>query len=164
MVKKHGFTCLFTASTSFSSPSSTPLPSCKQQKAAHSFMTMNSTYFDSTDSCRFTNSSTTGSESFSTASESSGSDAVVEAVIRGLGSADRLFFEPGCTNSIMEIKSRRADPVDPFEGGVAMTVDSEDLYSDFRRSMEEMIMAHGVKGWDWLEEMLGWNYQSLEQG
>lgn len=44
----------------------------------------------------------------------------------------------------------------PFEGSVAMAMDSKDPYWDFKVSMEEMVVAHGVKDWGWLEEMLAW--------
>ncbi|KAH7685543.1 Ovate protein family C-terminal protein [Dioscorea alata] len=78
----------------------------------------------------------------------------VESVIHGLRSADRLFFEPGGTSSIME--DARAAMRVPFEGSHAVAMESDDPYHDFRASMEEMVVAHGVKGWGWLEELLGW--------
>lgn len=43
-----------------------------------------------------------------------------------------------------------------FQGSTAMAVDSVDPFMDFRESMEEMIRAHGVEDWEWLEEMLVW--------
>ncbi|RRT33551.1 hypothetical protein B296_00059126 [Ensete ventricosum] len=86
--------------------------------------------------------------------ESSCGDAV-EAVIRGLQS-DRLFFEPGATSSIVEVEAAEDVGAVPFEGSIAMAVESEDPYRDFKRSMEEMLTAHGVIDWAWLEEMLVW--------
>ncbi|XP_072998590.1 transcription repressor OFP13-like [Typha latifolia] len=145
MVKKLGLASLFYKSTRENSSGEDKL-----------YKTMNSAYVDSAESC-FSNSSALDSESFSTVSEASGADPV-EAVIRGLRS-DRLFFEPGAkTSSIVERAAAAAAEPDGigFEGGVAMAVDSDDPYMDFRASMEEMVVAHGVKDWDWLEEMLGW--------
>jgi uncharacterized protein (TIGR01568 family) len=45
-----------------------------------------------------------------------------------------------------------------FGGAIAMSMESENPYRDFRESMEAMVMSHqgGVKDWLWLEEMLGW--------
>lgn len=37
-----------------------------------------------------------------------------------------------------------------------MAMESQDPYGDFRRSMEEMVAAHGMKRWDHLEELLVW--------
>jgi uncharacterized protein (TIGR01568 family) len=71
-----------------------------------------------------------------------------------LRSSDRLLFDPaasGATSSILEEKSAEA-----FVGGLAVAFESADPYRDFRASMEEMVAAHGVEGWGWLEEMLGW--------
>ncbi|KAH7663527.1 Ovate protein family C-terminal protein [Dioscorea alata] len=87
-------------------------------------------------------------ESFSTVSEGS----EMEMVLRGLRSERRLFFEPRWASSIME--DVRANATDtPFEGSIAMTLDSEDPYNDFRTSMEEMVVAYGVGE---LEDLLGW--------
>ncbi|XP_017701755.2 transcription repressor OFP13 [Phoenix dactylifera] len=171
MGRKLGLTSLFfktrdtrpSPSSMSSSPSSSwAWPSCKQPRtlsfravgdgdgdAVHK--TVRSAHFDSSESC-FTTSSAMESESFSTVSEASGGE-TVEAVIRGLRS-DRLFFEPGSTSSILE-EASVAEGV-PFEGSVAMAMDSKDPYWDFKVSMEEMVLAHGVKDLGWLEEMLGW--------
>ncbi|EHA8591072.1 transcription repressor OFP13-like [Cocos nucifera] len=150
------------SSLSPSPGSSWAWPSCKQPRTLSFravgdgdgnavYKTVSSARFDSSESC-FTNSSAMESESFSTASEASGGE-TVEAVIRGL-SSDRLFFKPGSTSSILE-EAAMAEGV-PFEGSVAMAMDSKDPYLDFKVSMEEMVAAHGVKDWNWLEEMLGW--------
>ena len=42
------------------------------------------------------------------------------------------------------------------EGTTVMSMDSDDPYSDFRKSMEEMVEAHGMKDWESLEELLNW--------
>ncbi|KAK3136164.1 hypothetical protein QOZ80_5BG0429080 [Eleusine coracana subsp. coracana] len=42
------------------------------------------------------------------------------------------------------------------EGSVAVAVDSSDPFGDFRASMEEMVAAHGLRGWAHLEELLSW--------
>ncbi|KAL6906110.1 hypothetical protein ACP4OV_003711 [Aristida adscensionis] len=42
------------------------------------------------------------------------------------------------------------------EGSVAVAVDSDDPYRDFRESMEEMVAAHGLRDWAALEELLAW--------
>lgn len=60
--------------------------------------------------------------------------------------SERLFFEPG-TSSVLP---------SALEGSVAMEVESDDPYEDFKRSMEEMLVAHGATDWAWLEEMLRW--------
>ncbi|KAM0864762.1 hypothetical protein ACQ4PT_043715 [Festuca glaucescens] len=96
-----------------------------------------------------------------------------EAVIRSLGrtSTDRFFVDPGpASNSIMALSPGKssaagatseetAAPSEPsslVEESVAVAVDSEDPYGDFRASMEEMVAAHGLRGWDALEELLVW--------
>jgi uncharacterized protein (TIGR01568 family) len=95
-----------------------------------------------------------------------------EAVIRSLGrtSTDRFFVDPGpASNSIMalspgksaaattsEEESAPSEPSSLVEESVAVAVDSEDPYGDFRASMEEMVAAHGLRGWEALEELLVW--------
>ncbi|CAD5197411.1 unnamed protein product [Musa acuminata subsp. malaccensis] len=141
MGRKPGFFSLFSATryTSHASSPPTPLPwpwpSCSHPRT-RSFREKDGVVVD----CVGTKSS-----------ESSCGDAV-EAVIRGLRS-DRLFFEPGATSSIVEAADVGAVP---FEGSIAMAVESEDPYRDFKQSMEEMLTAHGVIDWAWLEEMLVW--------
>ncbi|KAJ8505046.1 hypothetical protein OPV22_005932 [Ensete ventricosum] len=39
-------------------------------------------------------------------------------------------------------------------------MESEDPYRDFRRSMEEMVAAHGLNDWERLEELLVWYLKS----
>lgn len=60
----------------------------------------------------------------------------------------RLHFQPGNTRSIVETAKFQ------FKDCVALAIDSEDAYSDFRRSMEEMVEAYGLKYLEHLEELL----------
>uniref|UniRef100_A0ACD6A1B9 Uncharacterized protein n=1 Tax=Avena sativa TaxID=4498 RepID=A0ACD6A1B9_AVESA len=102
-----------------------------------------------------------------------------EAVIRSLGrtSTDRFFVDPGpASNSILALSPGKfksaataeaavvaseetgpaSEPSSLVEESVAVAVDSEDPYGDFRESMEEMVAAHGLRGWEALEELLVW--------
>ncbi|KAF7102230.1 hypothetical protein CFC21_103403 [Triticum aestivum] len=151
-----------------------------QEQHQTAYKTMNSAYLPDSgaDSC-FSNSFASLDDSLSTASEAA--SGLVEAneretVIRALRSG-RLFFEPHATpatsSSILDeaklkVKhidtttattcciSGKVDKTAPFEGATAMTMDSSNPYRDFRASMEEMVMSHGVKDWCWMEKMLGW--------
>ncbi|KAF8403350.1 hypothetical protein HHK36_011452 [Tetracentron sinense] len=136
-------------------------PSCNHPKTLSfrasdpMFKTVNSVYFNVSDAVAtpeswFTNSSESGS--FSTVSEESGGEAL-EMVIRGLRS-ERLFFEPGDTNSILEEAKVSGFPL--FKESVVLAMESKDPYEDFRRSMEEMVEAHGLKDWECLEDLLDW--------
>ncbi|KAF4402826.1 hypothetical protein G4B88_010278 [Cannabis sativa] len=92
----------------------------------------------------------------------------VEAVIEGLRSTDesRLFFEPGEANSTASILEesissvdnnnniKRLEKVIPYKESVALSMESRNPYLDFKQSMEEMVEAHGLKGWESLEELL----------
>lgn len=174
------------ASSSSMSASSWQWPSCKQprtlsfrqQEQQTAYKTMNSAYLPDSgvDSC-FSNSFASVDDSLSTASEAA--SGLVEAnerdtVIRALRS-DRLFFEPHtspATSSIVLKKAKlkvkddkgttccgvssKDKQMATFDGATAMTMDSSNPYSDFRASMEEMVMSHGAKDWLWLEEMLRW--------
>ncbi|XP_062224981.1 transcription repressor OFP13-like [Phragmites australis] len=93
------------------------------------------------------------SASLSTASEPAAVADEDEVIIRGLRSSNRLIFEPDSTSSIVNVKAATAAA---FDGATALAIDSADPYGDFRRSMEEMVLSHGVNDWGWLEEMLGW--------
>jgi uncharacterized protein (TIGR01568 family) len=138
---------------------------------------MNSAYLPDSgaDSC-FSNSFASVDDSLSTASEAASGLVEAnerEAVIRALRS-ERLFFEPQAspdTSSILKkaklkVKDDKgttccgASSTDKhmaaFKGATAMTMDSSNPYSDFRASMEVMVMSHGAKDWRWLEEMLRW--------
>ncbi|GFZ02540.1 ovate family protein 15 [Actinidia rufa] len=43
-----------------------------------------------------------------------------------------------------------------LEESVVMEMESEDPLEDFKRSMEEMVEAHGLKKWECLAELLNW--------
>ena len=152
--------------TEVKSSSSWPWPSCHQPKTLSFranndiFETINSAYLDATTMDVMLESSESfftvspESASFSTnASENSSrrEDSSIETVIRGLRS-DRLFFEPDETSSILEAKAETL----PFKDSVVLSMESRDPYVDFRKSMEEMVEAHGVKDWEGLEELLCW--------
>ncbi|XP_042454978.1 transcription repressor OFP13-like [Zingiber officinale] len=125
----------------------------KTESFRHAPCTVNSSSFDSDDSC-FTRSSP---ESFSTISEFS-IGASPERVLPGLRSSDRLFFEPSCgagTWSTPE-EGAKATEAPPLEGAVVVALETEDPYRDFRRSMEEMVAAHGVRDRSKLLELLVW--------
>lgn len=83
----------------------------------------------------------------------------LEVVIRGAKS-ERLIFEPGETNSILEkstIEEAGKCESIRLEGSVVLlAMESEDPYLDFRRSMEEMVESHGIRDWEWLEALLNW--------
>ncbi|XXG65094.1 hypothetical protein AAC387_Pa05g2884 [Persea americana] len=139
-----------------------PWPSCRHPRtesfrATHhddTYKTVNSVYLDVSDPITtpdswFTNSSE--SASFSTASDESVAE-FTESILRGLRS-ERFFFEPGDTKSILEeVKEGGV----PFKESVALAMESEDPYVDFRVSMEEMVEAHGLKDWECLEELFMW--------
>uniref|UniRef100_A0ACD5Z0C6 Uncharacterized protein n=1 Tax=Avena sativa TaxID=4498 RepID=A0ACD5Z0C6_AVESA len=102
-------------------------------------------------------SATDSSPSTTTATAPARAGDADEAIIRGIRSCSRLFFEPEETSSIVTKRST----IGSFGGATAMAIDSADPYGDFRRSMEEMVLSHGGGGgedddWGWLEEMLGW--------
>ncbi|XP_074579721.1 uncharacterized protein LOC141836188 [Curcuma longa] len=143
------------------SSSSWPWHSCKHPKTA-SFR-----FYPNDDDSGFTCSSS------SDAAEEEEED---PAVVRRRRS-DRLFFDPGGdTSSIMEeakaaatataaasVEEEEKEP--PFEDSVAVAVESRNPYSDFRRSMEEVVAAQGLGAGDWerLEELLAW-YLSVNDG
>lgn len=128
----------------------------------------------------FTNSSETASHS--TESDQDLDAESLEMVVRGVVRSERLFFDPGVTSSILEeidpkskskldcdLKSKKAVAVGEDrdcsvftpaieEISVAVAMESEDPYGDFRRSMEEMVTSHGelAKDWESLESMLAW--------
>ncbi|CAK9166843.1 unnamed protein product [Ilex paraguariensis] len=119
------------------------------------FKTVNSIFFAPNDGFEtpeswFTNSSE--SASFSTESEEYSAGESLETIIRGVRS-ERLFFEPGGTSSILV--DAKADEF-PFKESVALAMESENPYMDFKKSMEEMVESHGLKDWECLEELLGW--------
>lgn len=76
--------------------------------------------------------------------------------------SQRFFFSsPGNSNSIVDFSMNNQSPENPKEvvtGGVAVQTYSPDPYSDFRRSMEEMVEAHELtdvkSNWEFLHELL----------
>ncbi|KAF3441596.1 hypothetical protein FNV43_RR15511 [Rhamnella rubrinervis] len=169
MGKKMKLPFLSKSTTTERARSTWPWPSCSQPRTlsfrtGHDIIrTINSAYLDTTTTTTlidyvaeppesfFTNSSDCAS--FSTASEESPGDPIVEAVTRGLRSG-RLFFEPGETSSIME-ETKAMEEI-PFKESVVLPMESQNPYLDFKRSMEEMVEAHGLKDWEDLEELLCW--------
>ncbi|RAL51727.1 hypothetical protein DM860_010445 [Cuscuta australis] len=99
-------------------------------------------------------------------------DECVEKVIRGVKSSGRLFFEPG--QSLISFQ-KPATTDGPFvvEESEALSLDSTDPFSDFKRSMEEMVAAHhhhhqddqkhGLD-WEFLEELLTCYLKINEKG
>ncbi|XP_010516815.1 PREDICTED: transcription repressor OFP15-like [Camelina sativa] len=81
----------------------------------------------------------------------------VESVIKGLRSSERLIFESkGETNSILEeATSKREEDKEEEDGFVLFSLESNDPYTDFKRSMEEMVEAHALHhDWKSLETLL----------
>ncbi|XP_044462154.1 transcription repressor OFP15 [Mangifera indica] len=98
------------------------------------------------DSSWFTTTSTASEEEWRAV------DSSVESVIKGLKfETERLFFEPGETSSILEEAKTGGFP---FKKSLVLSMESQDPYVDFRKSMEEMVEAHGLKDWEDLEELL----------
>ncbi|XP_061353846.1 transcription repressor OFP13-like [Gastrolobium bilobum] len=154
-------TQVLSLSSSSSSSSSWPWPSCHQPRTLSfrakddTFKTINSAYLDATMDILESSESfftvSPKSDSFSMASEESIKEDSIETVIRGLRS-ERLFFEPDETSSILEAKVTSL----PFKDSVVLSMESQDPYVDFRKSMEEMVAAQGVKDWEGLQELLCW--------
>lgn len=110
------------------------------------------------------------------------SEAVIRSLSRTTSSTGRFFFDQGpATNSILSAAAASttgstppeeendksaalSENKKPGDGGkslvveesVAVPVDSADPYGDFLSSMEEMVAAHELRGWDALEELLVW--------
>ncbi|KAK6135931.1 hypothetical protein DH2020_030314 [Rehmannia glutinosa] len=157
-------------------------PSCKHPKTLSFrdddvFKTVNSVFLDTSDGLEtpeswFTNSSSAAS-TFSAdelsdnnnSNNNESSESSLEMIIRGVRSSERLFFEPGDTSSsIVKADEEESEKnivsggvgLLPFKESVALALESDDPYSDFKRSMAEMVESHGLKEWDCLEELLGW--------
>ncbi|XP_047959690.1 transcription repressor OFP13 [Salvia hispanica] len=134
------------------------------------FKTINSVFLDTSDGLEtpeswFTNSSSEcASTAFSTDEHSeenndnngANDSKALEMIIRDGRSSDRLFFEPGDTSSRILDKEAGKKLSGPFEESVALAVESDDPYMDFKESMQEMVESHGMEEWDRLEELLGW--------
>ncbi|KAK4480433.1 hypothetical protein RD792_013506 [Penstemon davidsonii] len=85
------------------------------------------------------------------------------SIIQGVRLSERLFFEPGDTSSILKEEGKTSDSdndnnvgVLPFKESVALALESDNPYVDFKKSMREMVESHGLKDWDCLEELLAW--------
>ncbi|KAL1549676.1 transcription repressor OFP13-like [Salvia divinorum] len=127
-------------------------PSCNNPKTLsfrasndYVFKTVNSVFLDTSDGLATPNSWFTNSSSDSKA---------LEMIIRGGRSSERLFFEPGDTSS--RILDKEPASSGALEESVALAVESDDPYMDFKTSMHEMVESHGMEEWDRLEELLGW--------
>ncbi|XP_022972590.1 transcription repressor OFP15 [Cucurbita maxima] len=90
-------------------------------------------------------------------------DEQIEALLRGLSQrqGNRLFLELEETNSIMAAAAAAGEVAGncqvPFKESVAMAMDSKEPYLEFKKSMEEMVEAHGLKDdWNGLEMLLSW--------
>ena len=88
-------------------------------------------------------------------------DDQIEALVRGLRlrQGKRLFLELEETNSIMAAAAAVAvggNNQVPFKESVAMAMDSKEPYLDFKKSMEVMVEAHGLKDWKGMEMLLSW--------
>ncbi|CAA3011269.1 Hypothetical predicted protein [Olea europaea subsp. europaea] len=165
MGKSLGFPFLFKASET-SSTTSWPWSTCVSNLKTNSFRSHDGNILKTTNYLDqvVTQCSDSSPDSFLEYDESllnasqvfvNGHESSIETMIRGLGTADRLFFEPGQeTSSILE-EAFRTGYEFPFKERVTvMAMDSKDPFVDFRVSMEEMVDAHGLKDWDSLEELL----------
>ncbi|CAL5357022.1 transcription repressor OFP15-like [Camellia sinensis] len=170
MGKKMKLPFFFKTPESTTTTTSWPWPSCTTTKTlsfratttattyatAHGgdiFKTINSAYAGITDS-----GSRRIDESSTTAAAGGGGESI-EAVINGLRSAERLFFSPGETSSSIMEEAKSDGFI--FKESVVMAMESINPYADFKRSMAEMVVAHGLmnKDWDSLEELLSWYFR-----
>ncbi|KAH6806352.1 hypothetical protein C2S51_031183 [Perilla frutescens var. frutescens] len=98
--------------------------------------------------------------SFSTDDEDTAAPSL-EVMISTVRLSERLFFEPEETSSIVNINKDSKNGNSkffPFKDSVAMALESDDPYLDFKKSMEEMVESNEglLKDWDCLEELLLW--------
>ncbi|KAL8533315.1 hypothetical protein ACS0TY_009634 [Phlomoides rotata] len=73
--------------------------------------------------------------------------------------SERLFFEPQETSSILKESKTVNAGKSPFQGSVALVMESDDPYLDFKKSMQEIIVSQGIivwRDWDCLEKLLAW--------
>ncbi|XP_010505133.1 PREDICTED: transcription repressor OFP15 [Camelina sativa] len=147
-LNKNNSTSLYSNSNSSSSHSSSwPWPSCNQEPKTMSFRA----------TITFTNPIHDQDEDELDFDPPEISDSV-ENVIKGLRSSERLIFESkGETNSILEeaTSKREENKEEEEEGFVLFSLESNDPYTDFKRSMEEMVEAHALHhDWKSLETLL----------
>lgn len=123
-------------------------PSCKHPKTL-SFRAHDDDLFPTSDD-----------ESLTTKNSSSNCDETrsLEMMISTVRMSGRLFFEPEGTTSSIVSKGSKSNKRPPFKDSVAMALESDDPYLDFKRSMEEMVESDEelLKDWDCLEELLLW--------
>lgn len=124
-------------------------------KAKHMFKTANSFFSNAVKMVTMLDSSWSQSRCFSAVLEDSGGE-LIEMAVKALRTK-RLSFEPepGDTSFIMGATKF------PFQDSVMQAIKSNNPYTDFRNSMEEMIEAYGLedyatKDWEYLEELLAW--------
>ncbi|XP_010525709.1 PREDICTED: transcription repressor OFP15-like [Tarenaya hassleriana] len=139
------------SSSSSSSSSSWPWPSCHQNPKTLSFRNTATSknpnlVNDETELAPATFSSSAA------ASEPPEEPESIENVIERLKSSKRLIFgRKGESNSILEEANR------PRNGFMLLSLESNDPYADFKRSMEEMVETHKLhKDWKSLEKLLYW--------
>ncbi|KAK4769555.1 hypothetical protein SAY86_027705 [Trapa natans] len=87
--------------------------------------------------------------------EEADDDSIVEMAVQRVRSSERLFFEPGKTSSILE-ESNKDCEMPSIEESLVLSMESRDPYMDFRKSMEEMVKAYGLKDWEGLKSLLYW--------
>lgn len=121
-------------------------------KAKHMFKT-NPFFSNAVKMVTMLDSSWSQSRCFSAVLEDSGSE-LIEMAVKALRTK-RLSFEAGDTRYIMGATKF------PFQDSVVLDIKSNNPYTDFRNSMEEMIEAYGLedyatKDWEYLEELLAW--------
>ncbi|KAL8051540.1 hypothetical protein ABFX02_06G153500 [Erythranthe guttata] len=135
-------------------------PLCTHPKTL-SFRGSNEAIFTTTTFLSF---DTTNSLECSVAHEENESLEVVVDGVR-LYSSERLFFEPDETSSIVQNYSDQC--IDRgmfvFKDSVALEMESDNPYLDFKKSMQEMVERDQANNkflvkdsWDYLEELLGW--------
>uniref|UniRef100_A0A453BY93 Transcription repressor n=2 Tax=Aegilops tauschii TaxID=37682 RepID=A0A453BY93_AEGTS len=64
--------------------------------------------------------------------------------------------EEATTVPVGKTEQKPADYSELKAGAVVVSMESEDPYGDFRASMAEMVVAHGLRDWEGLEELLAW--------
>lgn len=151
-------------SYSSSSSSSWPSPSCHQQNPKKIFFRA----FFTVNKPKNVNKPEPPSRSFSSSStttnimEKPREIECIENVIRGLKSSKRLIFERrGRSNSILEEVTKEEEEEDApeeedsIEGFMLLSLESNDPYLDFKKSMEKMVELHALHhDWRRLEKLL----------
>ncbi|KAM7258127.1 hypothetical protein ACFE04_013868 [Oxalis oulophora] len=135
-----------------------PWPSCQNQPRTLSFRATNTNHqstnmFKTMNSIYSLDTNSSESPSFSTEDSSTSTSNIETMINLGLLKSERLFFEPGGESSSLLPKTT---PSSSFRGSVVLSLESQNPYVDFRKSIEEMVEAHGLRNWDGLEELLCW--------